>query len=170
MHITDIMDVEGWRRLEAELFEQFGCNPGVTDDNGVMFCKSPRFGNELCPRVKGDPKGLAAICAVAGQNFLREVKEKMATCVSECDAGICKYCVPVVVDGEFLGAVGCCGYLEPDGEVETFMVTKSMDMDEAEAERLAATVPHMRREEIDDMIAATERRVAELVDAYKARA
>ena len=47
-----------------------------------------------------------------------------------------KIVVPIVVDGEFIGAIGACGLLPAGGEVDAFLVNKMTDIPEAEIESL----------------------------------
>ena len=50
-----------------------------------------------------------------------------------------KIVVPIFVEDQFIGAVGSCGLLPGDqGEIETFLPGKTLDMNESELEALAA--------------------------------
>jgi hypothetical protein len=49
--------------------------------------------------------------------------------------------VPVFVADEFIGAIGACGFLLDDGEVDTFLINKVTDIDEAKIEHLSTGIP-----------------------------
>ncbi|SKA91044.1 Ligand-binding sensor domain-containing protein [Paucidesulfovibrio gracilis DSM 16080] len=162
MKITDLASTETWEGLEKELHEKFGLNASVADEQGVRITSYANWGNELCPRVKGDPKGLSAICAVAGKHFTQYCTSEQSPLVDECDACLTKIAVPVLKDGQYLGCAGGCGVLMEGEEVETFMVAKSLDMDEKEVQRLAETVPVISREKADEIVTYLWKRLQEL--------
>ena len=61
--------------------------------------------------------------------------------IEECDAGLIKMVVPIFVKDEFVGAVGACGFLLDDGEVDSFLVHKMADIDEETVENLSKGIP-----------------------------
>jgi ligand-binding sensor protein len=69
-------------------------------------------------------------------NLANQAKDEMRAVIEECDAGLMKIVVPIVVDGEYIGAVGACGLLPADGEVDAFLVNKITDIEEAAVEEL----------------------------------
>lgn len=168
MHITDIMPLDQWQALEQEVHERFGMNASVADEAGVRITTYANWANELCPRIKGDPKGLAAICAVAGQHFTSMFQAGRDVVVEECDAGLTKFAVAVRVGDEYLGNVGGCGLVAEDGEVESFFVAQSLQMDQGEAEALAAGVPVMTQERAGEITDWLTRRVDGIVKEYRA--
>ncbi|MEF2146566.1 MAG: PocR ligand-binding domain-containing protein [Desulfovibrionaceae bacterium] len=162
MKMTDLMSLEDWEKLEKELHERFGLNAAASDAEGVRLTKYANWGNPLCPRIKGDPKGLSAICAVAGRHFNTTCQSSRSPLVEECDAGLVKIAVPVIKDGEYLGCVGGCGLLFEDSEVETFLVSKSLEIEESEAERLAADVTSISHDRADEIVLYLKDRLAQL--------
>lgn len=67
-----------------------------------------------------------------------QAKKTKKPVIEECDAGMAKIVVPIYVENQFIGAVGGCGLLlGDDGEIETFLLGKTLDMDESELEKLA---------------------------------
>ena len=52
-------------------------------------------------------------------------KKAKKSIIGECDAGLIKIAVPILVDGEFLGTAGGCGRLPAGGEVEAFIIEKT---------------------------------------------
>ena len=57
--------------------------------------------------------------------------------IEECDAGMIKLVVPIFIGDEFVGAVGACGFLLDDGEVDGVLVNKMTDIEEDIVERLS---------------------------------
>lgn len=162
MRITDLAPVEAWEALERELNEKFGLNASIADETGARITKYANWGNDLCPRIKGDPKGLSAICAVAGTHFTQYCTSEQSPLVDQCDACLTKIAVPVLKDGQYLGCAGGCGVLLEGDEVETFMVSKSLGMDEGEVERLAATVKQASQERAGEIVEFLWKRLGEM--------
>ncbi len=162
MKITDLLTTEQWIEFEKDLHERFGLNAGVTDENGVRITSYANWANKLCPAIKGDPKGLAAICAGAGQHFTRTITETRKPMIDECDAGMVKMAVPVIVDGELLGMAGGCGCLYRDGEVDCFMVNKSIGMDEGEILDKAKDAPVYSKAQVEEMVAYLTERIGKI--------
>jgi ligand-binding sensor protein len=63
------------------------------------------------------------------------------TVIEECDAGLVKMVVPVFVTDKFVGAIGACGFLLDDGEIDSFLINKMTGIDEEEIERLSEGIP-----------------------------
>jgi len=165
MLMTDIMPREAWQALEQEIHERFGLNARVYDDKGFTFTGHVTWANRLCPAIKAKPSGVSAICSVAHQAMAAEAKATGAPVVAECDAGLLKICVPVLVDGEFVGVVGGCGRLLDDGEVDAFMVEKSAGIPEAEVAELASGIKALTTVEAEAIAAELQKRMAAAVKA-----
>ena len=69
--------------------------------------------------------------------------------VEECDAGMLKLVVPIFVNDEFVGAVGACGFLLDNGEVDTFLVNKMTDINEDKVERLTEGIATITTEKAE---------------------
>lgn len=162
MNITDLLTIDQWIEFEKELHERFGLNAGVTDHKGVRITTYANWANELCPAIKGNPKGLAAICAGAGQHFTRTITERREPMVDQCDAGMVKLAVPVIAKGELLGMAGGCGCLYRDEEVEYFMVNKAIGMEESEIETKAKGAPVYSKEQIDEIMVYLATRIKDI--------
>lgn len=163
MTMTDLMTLDQWKAFEKEIHERFQLNAAATDAKGVRITDYANWGNPLCKRIKTDPKGLAAICAPTGQYCVKRMTEGGSSFIEECEAGMLKIVVPVRVGGELLGCIGGCGALEDDGELDAFMVAKSMEVEEGEIEPLAGTVPYMSRNRAEEAVAWIEARLEELM-------
>lgn len=162
MDLTDLQPKEKWVELQQELHDRFHFNADVMDRDGARLAGNT-WGNDLCRAIRGDAKGHGAICAPAGQVFAHLMQEGRASFVEECDAGMVRISVPVIKDGELLGAVGGCGLLPEEGEVDEFMVEMSTDMDADTVAGLAKTVPAASEERVREILDFIEARVAELI-------
>lgn len=152
MDLTDITSIEEWEAFEKELHERSGMNSSVYDKNGNRITSYANWANDVCPTVKSYPEGIAAICAVANQYFTTETEKTKQPVVDECDAGFVKFAVPIFYEQEFLGTVGGCGHLLPDGEVETFFIEKAIEKDDLKLEEKVDTVKKTSEEEIKTFI------------------
>jgi ligand-binding sensor protein len=106
---------------------------------------------------------VSAICSVAHTALAAEAKANKKTVVEDCDAGLLKICVPVFKEEEFVGVVGGCGLLSPDGEIDAFMVEKAAGLSEAQTAELAAEVRRLTPERIEEAVRWIEDRVAAIV-------
>lgn len=140
MKMINLLSKEDWKSLEEEFHRQTGLDTNVYDSEGFTFTGLKQWANKLCPVIKANPESLQAVCSVAHQNMAQQAKQTGRTVIEECDIGLVKICVPVMLGNEFIGAVGGCGLLMEGGEVETFMVHKLTGMDESKVEKLAAGI------------------------------
>jgi ligand-binding sensor protein len=163
MNMLDVAPMETWKQLEKEIGENFSINPGVYDTEHKRVTDGADWCNKLCPALRSSAKGIGAVCAVAGQNFAAALKKDLKPRADECDAGLVKVVVPVIKDGELVGAAGGCGCIAPEGEVDCFFLHKVMDVSEEEVGELAASVPVVTREDVDRLVAFVEKKVAEIV-------
>lgn len=163
MALTDILPIEGWLRFEKELHDRFDLNCSVYNTSGVGITGRPNWCNRLCPRIKANKESLAAICAAGNQYFMRQAKETGQPVVDECDAGLFKIAVPVFVNGEFLGTVGGCGRLPEGGNVETFIIQKTTQMDEHEIRALCRELKPMSENQALQAAEYIAERIAEYV-------
>lgn len=168
MILSDIAPLETWLELEQKINERSGLNAAVFDVAGLRITDFKRWANRLCPVIKADEKGQNYICAVAHQNIAAEAKRARTPVIAECDAGLMKLAVPIFLDGEFLGVAGGCGHLPGNGEVDAFMVTKTLGIEEEKLMELFEDIPVMTPEQaqshtrfiqnaIDNMIKAHEK-------------
>jgi ligand-binding sensor protein len=147
MQLTDIMPVEDWIEVENEIVERTGLCAAVMDVENKRITDNVRWANELCPKIKGDPQGLAQICSVAQGAMAKEARESGEPVVRECDAGMLKITVPVFSDGEFLGTAGGCGLLPPGGGLDAFYISKATGMSEEEIEKYEVGVLSLEKAE-----------------------
>ncbi|HSO60250.1 MAG TPA: PocR ligand-binding domain-containing protein [Desulfobacterales bacterium] len=130
MELTEILPVEGWMQFEKELFDRFNINATVYSTSGISVTGKPIWCNPLCPVIKANQESLELICKVGNQNFMAQAKKSKEFIIGECDAGLIKIAVPILVNGEFLGTAGGCGRLPAGGEAETFIIEKTTGLNE----------------------------------------
>ena len=147
MKLTDVAPLNIWVELEQKINERSGLNASVFDVDGVRITDFKKWANKLCPVIKADKKGQDYICAVAHQNLAAEAKHSRQPVIAECDAGMMKLVVPIFLNGEFLGVAGGCGYILENGEVDTFMVNKTIGIAEEKLMNLSDDIPVMTPEQ-----------------------
>lgn len=130
MELTDLLPLEKWVELETEIHERSGLESNVFNTDGIRITDNKVWVNQLCPAIKATEKGQAFICAVAHMNLANQARDAKRPVIEDCDAGLMKIVVPIIVDGEFIGAIGACGLLPAGGEVDDFLVNKMTDIDE----------------------------------------
>ena len=154
MELTDIASVEKWEEFEKEIHTRSGIYAGVYNNQWNRITSYVAFGaNEVCPTIKAYPEGVAAICTMANQYFGTVLAKTKQPLVDECDAGFVKFAVPILLEGVFLGMVGGCGHLLPDGEVETFPIQKAIGKDCLELDKKINTAETISKKEVDELIA-----------------
>ena len=136
MELTDLLPLEKWAELENEIHSRSGLESNVFNTDGIRITDNKVWVNRLCPAIKATDKGQSFICAVAHMNLANQAKDEKQAVIEECDAGLMKIVVPIFVDGDFIGAIGACGLLPADGEVDSFLVNKMTDIDEETVEEL----------------------------------
>lgn len=169
MKLTDIMHPEKWIELEKDIYERSGLASNVFDIEGIRITDYKVWVNRLCPVVKADDRGQSFICAVAHMNIANMAKESKAPYIGECDAGLIKLVVPIFVKGEFTGAVGACGLLLDDSDVDSFMVNRTLEMDDEKIESLSNDIRRLSEEEVEALGKYIAERIEEIVGDYERR-
>ena len=141
MNLTDIAPLETWVELEKDIHQKTGLDVNVFDIKGYRISEFKNWANRLCPEIKATDKGQSFICAPAHMNIAMQAMRTRQTAIEECDAGLIKLVVPIFDRGEFVGAVGACGFLLEDGEVDSFLVNKMTDIEEEKVEKLSRGIP-----------------------------
>lgn len=163
MQLTDIYPVEKWVELEREIHERFGLDSNVFNVDGIRISEFKAWVNKLCPAIKATDKGQSFICAVAHMNLAVMAKNSGEAVVEECDAGLVKILIPIFVKDTFLGAVGACGLLLQDGEVDSFLVNKITEIDEENVEKLSKGIGTISSDKIQELIAHVEGRLSAIM-------
>ncbi|MGB5422104.1 MAG: PocR ligand-binding domain-containing protein [Desulfobacterales bacterium] len=167
MKLNDILPIDKWIALEKDLHNRYGLDVNVFDTSGVRISDFKEWVNRLCPAIKATDKGQSFICAVAHMNIAAQAMQTRRPAIEECDAGLVKIVVPIFLDDTFLGAVGACGLLLDEGEVDTFLIDKTAGIDEETAQNLAADVGTISTAGAESLAEDVTRRIASIVSAYK---
>jgi len=167
IELTDILTKEDWSKFEKALFDRFKINSTVYDASGKGITGKPNWCNRLCPEVKANQESLAAICATGNQNFMAQAKQSKKPVIGECDAGLIKIAVPIFISGEFMGIAGGCGLLPAGGEVETFLIEKTMRMSKEQVTQLCDGLGDMTDQQAKEMAMFIEKRIARYVTDYR---
>jgi hypothetical protein len=76
-----------------------------------------------------------------------------------------KLVAPIFVNSEFLGVAGGCGYLLEDGEVDSFMVNKTIGIDDGKLRDLSADIPAMTMQEAKALTQFIQQEVDQIIKA-----
>jgi ligand-binding sensor protein len=166
MHLEDLCSKQKWTELENDIRDRSGLSANVFDPDGVRLIRIEKFPNRLCPEVKATSKGQSFICATAHMNIANQARQSGEPVIEECDAGMVKIVVPIIVDHEFLGAFGACGCLLDDGEVDSFLVNKITDIDEDTVEHLSQGIPAISSQQAQELCAYIQERLDAIITAY----
>lgn len=139
MELTDFMPVDKWVELQEEVHARFHLNADVMDKEGKRVSDNS-WGNDLCRDIRSDAKGFSTICAPAGQMCKHLLLKSCEPFAEKCDAGMMRICVPVIKDGELLGAVGGCGVVPAEGEVDWSTIDMMSDLDADSIKQMAGKV------------------------------
>ena len=163
MELLDVCPLETWVSLENDIYERSGLNASVYDTAGIRINGHHRWPNQLCPEIKATSKGQSFICATAHMNIAIMAKESRAAVIEECDAGMLKLVVPIFVRDTFIGSAGGCGLLLDQGEVDSFLVNKITEIDEARVEALAQGIPALTLEKARELAEFVQQRIEAIV-------
>ena len=149
MKLTDISPIEKWMAFEKNIHEKSGLDANVFNPEGIRITEYKEWVNRLCPAVKAIDKGQSYICAVAHMNIAAQAMQTRLPAIEECDAGLIKIVVPIFIGDEFAGAVGACGLLLEDGEVDAFLINKTTDMNEEDIQDLSEGIGTISRQKAE---------------------
>ena len=167
MKLTDIAPLNIWLGLEQKINEHSGLNASVFNVDGVRITDFKRWANKLCPLIKGNEKGQNYICAVAHQNIAAQAQRTRKPVIAECDAGLMKLVVPIFINGEFLGVAGGCGYVLGNGEVDTYMVNKTIGIAEEKLTNLSDDIPVMTPEQAQSHTEFIQSEIEQILKKYR---
>jgi ligand-binding sensor protein len=165
MLLTDIYPLEKWVKLEQEIHDRFDIDSNVFNTDGIRISEHKAWVNKLCPAIKATDKGQSFICAVAHMNLATMAKNSREPIVEECDAGLVKIVVPIFAKDTFIGAVGACGLLMADGEVDAFLVNKITEIDEEKVETLSEGIHSISDAKIQELITFIEERINSILSS-----
>jgi len=163
MELTDLLPLEKWKELEKEITRKSGLDANIFNIDGVRITDYKNWANRLCPAIKATDKGQSYICAVAHMNLSAQAKQTQESLVEECDAGLVKIIVPIFMKDEFLGAVGACGFLLDDGEVDSFLINMTTGIDEKDIERLSGDIETISTEKARTILSFIEEEISKII-------
>jgi ligand-binding sensor protein len=166
MKLTDLQSVQKWRELIVQIEAMSPLRASVYNQSGIRIADGHGAANKLCPEIKATDKGQSFICAVAHMNMATIARNTNKPVAEECDAGIIKILVPVIVNHKFIGTVGGCGLLPEEGEVDTFMVSKATDIAEERVAALSKGMGTMSPGQIQKITAFIQSKVDEIISTY----
>ncbi|MFZ0485223.1 MAG: PocR ligand-binding domain-containing protein [Desulfobacterales bacterium] len=166
MELTDLLPLEKWKEFEKEINRRSGLDANIFNIDGIRITDYKNWVNRLCPAIKATDKGQSYICAVAHMNLAIQAKQTQKSLVEECDAGLVKIIVPIFVKDEFLGAVGACGLLLDDGEVDPFLVNMTTGIDEEDIERLSADIETISTEKARIVVSYIEEEIGKIISKF----
>jgi ligand-binding sensor protein len=167
MQLTDVMPTEKWVELEKKIVERYGVDSNVFNVEGVRISGFKAWANDLCPAIKATDKGQSFICAVAHMNLAAQAMQTRKAVVEECDAGLVKIVVPILLDGLFLGTVGACGVLLEEGEVDTFLINKITEIAAETVAQLSGKIRSISNEKALELSQFVQDRIDEIMAAHK---
>ena len=167
MKLTDIAPLEKWLELEEKINKRTGLNASVFNVDGVRITNFKKWANKLCPVIKANKKGQDYICAVAHQNIAAQAERTHQPVIAECDAGLMKMVVPIFVNDAFLGVAGGCGYILGNGEVDSFLVNKTIGIEEEKLENLLDDIPVMTPDEAQSHTGFIQNEVDQILNAFE---
>jgi hypothetical protein len=74
-----------------------------------------------------------------------------------------KLVVPIFSNNEYIGAVGACGFLLDDGEVDSFLVNKMTDISEDKVARLSEGIDSITTEKAEILARYIANQIAGIV-------
>ena len=164
MELTDLLPLEKWAELENEIHARSGLESNVFNTDGIRITDNKVWVNQLCPAIKATNKGQAFICAVAHMNLANQARDEKRPVIEECDAGLMKIVVPIFVDGDFIGAIGACGLLPAEGEVDSFLVNKITEIEEEEVDALCEDLAVIEKNSAEEVAQFIWEKIATIVE------
>ncbi|MBF0224798.1 MAG: PocR ligand-binding domain-containing protein [Desulfobacterales bacterium] len=152
MKLTDIAPIKKWTEIEDKIHDISGLHVSVFDIDGFRIIEDKNYPNKLCAAIKSTKKGQSFICSVAHQNIANQAMNSKKSLIEECDAGLLKLLVPIFVNGEFIGSIGGCGHILDGGEIDPFLISKTIDIDENEINKLSSGIPNMSVKKAESII------------------
>jgi len=163
MKLTDLMPVEEWTKLQKEFHDKGGLSSAVYDADGNPETEAVFPCNRLCPGIKKIPDAGRQICSLAHQNMAAIARRIRKPVIEECDAGMLKIVVPVFVEDEFIGAVGGCGRILPDSEVDVEYVEEVSGMKAEDISKMASEVKPITQSEAEELAQHLAEKVRDII-------
>ena len=163
MKLIEIAPLKKWVELEQDIYQRSGLDSNVFDTEGYRISDIKNWANRLCPAIKAIDKGQSFICAPAHMNIAMQAMRDRQPVIEACDAGLAKIVVPIFKDETFVGAVGCCGLLLDEEEVEPFLINKITDIEEETIEDLAGGIPGISMADAESLVIYIQQRIDSII-------
>jgi ligand-binding sensor protein len=167
MKLTELAPMHVWIALEKEIHKDTGLDVNVFNPDGYRISDIKNWANRLCPEIKATDKGQSFICAPAHMNIAAQAMRTRQPAIEECDAGLVKLVVPIFVNHDFVGAVGACGFIFKDGEVDGFLVNKMTDIEEDKVTRLSEGISTITAEKAVSLGNTISEKIKQIIAEYK---
>jgi ligand-binding sensor protein len=167
MKLTDLAPLDKWVALEKDIHQRSGLDVNVFDAKGFRISEFKHWANRLCPEIKAIDKGQSFICAPAHMNIASQSMRSKRPVIEECDAGMLKLVVPIFRNDKDFGAIGACGFLLDDGQVDSFLVNKMTDISEDRVKNLAEGIPGITTEKAEILVQYIANQIAMIIANYK---
>lgn len=165
MNLIDLAPMARWTELEQEINAKTGLDASVFNPEGYRISEIKNWANRLCPEIKATDKGQSFICAPAHMNIAAMAMKQQQAVIEECDAGMLKMVVPIFYQDQFVGAVGACGMLLDEGEVDSFLVNKMTDIQEDKVEALSEDIPSISSAKAEALSQFISAQIDEIISA-----
>jgi ligand-binding sensor protein len=146
----EIMSAEQWDELLEELASDSLMATALMDTEGSILRSHGRR-SALCKLIRDSDEARMSVCSQTSQAMLELVRVSLTPVIEECEAGMLRLVIPVVRDGILVFQVAACGRLAHDGEIETFLVSKLLDMEEADVTDLSRSVTLVARRYLQEL-------------------
>ncbi|MBW1710391.1 MAG: PocR ligand-binding domain-containing protein [Deltaproteobacteria bacterium] len=87
--------------------------------------------------------------------MLKEVKTSGKSLIDFCELGLLRFVVPIFSEGEMIGAFTGCGTWHPEESIDSFFVSKQLEIEENKAEDLIETVARADPEKVKQVVEKT---------------
>lgn len=162
MKLTELMPWAKWVAFEKEFNERSGWNSCIIDGEGLRITAYRKWANPLCPAIRGDPKGQAAICDRVGRLVWAGPQAEGELNITRCGAGMLVLAVPVHRQGRLLGFVGGCGPLPVGGEPDILVVSAATGLSMMRIRQLCKDIRRLSPSEVEALGRHLERRLNEM--------
>jgi ligand-binding sensor protein len=165
MELIDLLPQEDWISLEKEIHSWTGLKAAIYDTEGQRITDYECRANNLCPAIRASASGGSQICNISHQSIQAAAARAGKPVVDECDAGMLKVVVPIMIDGEIVGTCSVCGLLLDNSDVDAFYVAKVTGMTEDEVEALSDGMERLTTAHAEALAMFLSRRVHGIVNA-----
>lgn len=166
MEMKDLIPPDKWLEFGMDVFDRSGMNAYAYDVEGGHLIEQRRWANQLCPVIRGNPERAKDLCDAYHRHMSATAKNEGKIIIGTCGAGLLNISVPVFLGEKFVGIVGSCGLLPPDGSVDGELVKNVTGMEDYLAVKLGQGIREVSREDIEADARYLEARVQEIVQRH----